>query len=118
MIFEYTLDEFGVFEVFFREEKREVALFEDPFLKQGFKGFSFVGIAEFTTNYRGLSFGRHRINYSGNDQLFLKKCSKNDWSGHYVQTYIGGHFFQVYNLNCRAEVDAVDEILARLKSVQ
>ncbi|MCB4456669.1 hypothetical protein [Leisingera sp. McT4-56] len=118
LIFEYVLDHSGRLEVFFREENRESVYFEDPFLAQGFKGFSpFTDVAEFRSNYREFSFARHHINYSGNDQLFLKKCSGADWRGHYVQTFVGGRHTQVTNLLCQTEVDAVDEVLARLRGM-
>ncbi|MEW2912826.1 hypothetical protein [Leisingera sp. JC11] len=118
LIFEYMLDHSGRLEVFFREENRMSVYFEDPFLAQGFKGFSpFAGVAEFSSNYRKFSLGRYHINYSGNDQLFLKKCSGTDWRGHYVQTFFGGHHTQVTNLHCQTEVDAVDEVLARLRGI-
>ncbi|WP_141118021.1 hypothetical protein [Leisingera sp. JC1] len=115
LIFEYVLDHSGRLEVLFREENREAVYFEDPFLAQGFEGFSpFAGVAEFNSNYREFSLGRHHINYSGNDQLFLKRCSGTGWRGHYVQTFFGGHGTQVTKLLCETEVDAIDEVLARL----
>lgn len=115
LIFEYMLNPSGRLEVFFRQENRETVYFEDPFLAGAFRGLSpFAGVAEFSSNYREFTLGRHHINYSGNDQLFLKKCSGTDWHGHYVQTFFGGHHTQVTTLLCETEVDAVEEILARL----
>lgn len=118
-LFEYALDEIGGLVVFFGDQSREEILIYDPFSNKGFKGLSpFIGIAEFETNYRNLSFGHFQINYSGEDQLYLKRCSGNDWTGHYVQHYFGGHFSQVATLNCRPEIDSVDEILARIKALK
>lgn len=115
LIFEYLLDHSGRLDVFFREENHEAVYFEDPFLAQGFEGFlPFAGVAEFNSNYREFSLGRHHINYSGNDQLFLKRCSGTGWRGHYVQTFFGGHSTQVTKLLCETEVEAIDEVLARL----
>jgi hypothetical protein len=119
LIFEYTLDEVGRLEVLFSEDNRKVVIFREPFSPQDFKGLTpFVGVVEFEKNYRELSLGHYGINFSGTDQLYLRRCSNNDWAGYYVKTYFGDHFTQVTNLNCRVEVDTVDEVLARLKVVQ
>lgn len=117
--FDYTLDSSRGLAVYLGGENREVILFEHPFSTENFKGLTpFIGSADFESNFHELSFGRFRINYSGNDQLYLKKCSSDDWTGHFVRTYSGGHFVQLVDLVCSPVIDAVDDILANLKDFE
>ena len=119
LTFDYTLDEASGLSVFLGETNSGGVLFDEPFSADKFRGISPVtNNADFRASYSEVTFGHYRMNYKGNDQLYLKRCRDDDWSGYYVQTYVGGQFTQVVTLNCRTFVDAVDEVLARLTILQ
>lgn len=118
LLYEYTLDDTGELMISLSARGREIVLFEDPFAAERFNGISpTTKIAEFRTSYRELSFGHFSMNYKGNDQLRLKRCKNNNWDGHYVRTYASGQFVQVVTIDCQPVVDAVDDVLARLKNL-
>lgn len=113
---DYTHDlETGI-NIFLGEPNRANVLIDEPFPASSFKGVSRItNIAEYRTTYSEVSFGEYSMSYKGSDQFYLRKCSSEEWKGFYVQTYVSGHYKQVASLNCRTFVDAIDEVLARLK---
>jgi len=93
------------------------ALIEEPFPPSSFKGVSRItNSAEYRTTYSEVSLDKFSMNYKGNDQLYLRKCSSEEWEGFYIQTYVSGQYIQVVSLKCDAFVDAIDDVLTRLKS--
>lgn len=119
LTFDYTLDEASRLSIFLRDTNRGKALVDEQFSAKMFRGISWVtNKAEFRATYSEASFGKFRINYKGSDQLYLKRCQNDYWSGHYLQTYASGKFTQVVSLNCRPFVDTVDDVLARLTILQ
>lgn len=117
--FEYGLDDASGLTINLRDTAKRDVLIEETFPANKFRGISQVtNIAEFRATYSEATFGKHRMNYKGSDQLFLKnRCEGEEWSGHFVQTHISGVFTQVVSLECRTFVDARDEIFSRLSAV-
>lgn len=117
LIIDYTHDPASGLSLYLGEPNRANVLIEEPFPTHSFKGFSAItNDAEYRTAYSEVTLGKHLVSYKGSDQLFIKKsCDAEEWTGHYVQTYVAGLFVQVVSLRCRTYVDAFAEVLARLK---
>jgi hypothetical protein len=118
--FEYGLDDASGLTIHLSETAKLDVLIDETFPANKFIGISQVtNIAEFRATYSEATFGQHRMNYKGSDQLFLKtQCGGEEWSGHFVKTHISGVFTQVVSLDCRNFVDARDEVFARLLAVR
>jgi hypothetical protein len=116
LTFDYVLDLDDGFAILFGETQTGRMVVAEPFPVEAFRGISRItNVAEFRTPYSELSFGRHRINYKGVDQLYLRGDYLGDgWSGHLVRSHVSGLFSQVVSLTCHSFVDAVEEVLARL----
>ncbi|WP_149866488.1 hypothetical protein [Tropicimonas marinistellae] len=118
LVVDYKHDTSNGLTIYLGEPNRANVLIEEPFPASSFEGVSrFTNVAEYRNTYSEVSFGRHGMNYKGNDQLFLKeKCRGGDWSGHFVQTSVSGHFTQVVSLRCQPFVHVIDDVFARLKA--
>ena len=115
-IIDYTHDVENGLTMYLAEPDRKNVLIEEPFPADSFKGISRItNNAEYRTTYSEASLGKFSMNYKGSDQFYIRKCSAEEWQGSYIQTYVSGHFNQVVSLKCRTFVDAIDEVLARLK---
>lgn len=115
---EYALADGSGLSIAFYETKSGRLLIEEPFPADTFRGVSpYTNLAEFRAPYSEASLGRFGINYKGSDQLFIKNtCGNENWQGHFVQTYVGGHVTQVVSLACRPKNNDTDELLSRLKT--
>lgn len=118
--FEYGLDDASGLTIHLSETAKRNVLIDETFPANKFRGISQVtNIAEFRATYSEATFGQHRMNYKGSDQLFLKnRCEGEEWFGHFVQTHVSGVFTQVVSLECRTFVDAREEVFARLLVVR
>ncbi|MDU8945771.1 hypothetical protein [Ovoidimarina sediminis] len=118
--FEYGVDDALGLTIHLRETANRNVLINETFPMKSFSSISQVtNIAEFRAPYSEATFGQHRMNYKGSDQLFLKnQCGGKEWSGHLVRTHVGGLSTHVVSLKCRTFVDARDEVFARLSTAQ
>ncbi len=116
LIVDYTLDPTSGLTIYLGEPNRANVLIEEPFPESSFKGISKITHkAEYRSTFSEFSLGKYSVNYKGNDQLNIKRSCSTGWSGHYVQTYVSGHFTQVVSLSCRPLVNATEDLLDRLK---
>lgn len=116
-IIDYTHEPASGLSLYLGEPNRTNVLIEEPFPTRSFKGVSLItNHVEYRKPYSEITLGEHLVSYKGNDQLFVKKsCNAAEWNGHFVQTYVAGHFTQVVALKCRTFVDAIAEVIARLR---
>lgn len=113
--FDYALTEGRGLTVSLAAADRRSPLIDEPFAGGDFTGISgFSKSAEYRAAYSELSLGRHGINYKGSDQLYLKNCGPEGWTGHFVQTHVSGLFTQVVSLDCHPVSDATGDVLDRL----
>ncbi len=114
--FEYGFSGDAGFSIYLSDASGKGILIDEAFSISDRIGISrTTGIAEFRAPYSEASFGLHRMNYKGNDQLFLKSgCNGRKWSGHFLQTHVSRILTTVVSLDCRATIDALDDVLVRL----
>jgi hypothetical protein len=115
---EYALADGAGLSIALFETDSGIRLIQEAFPVETFRGISpYSNLAEFRASYSEASIGRFGINYKGSDQLFIKNgCGNENWRGHFVQTYVGGHSTQVVSLDCRPVRNVADEFFSRLKA--